>query len=137
MNKTFWLSLALLASACNKGSSPAGADDGPASIEVPELTVSTLPADIQKGEQIFATKGCTACHKMGGGKLVGPDLKGVTARRSIKWIEKMILKPEVMVKEDEVAKGLLKTYMTPMANQNVLPDAELPFILAYLKAHEN
>lgn len=140
MNKT-WLLIAstVLAIGCGKKEGEAGGGDkadGPESITVPDITVSTKPEDIAKGEQVFAAKGCTACHKVGGGKLVGPDLQGVTARRSIKWIEKQILKPEVMAQEDETAKALLKQYMTPMANQNVSPDAELPYILAYLKAHE-
>lgn len=139
MNKT-WLLIAstVLAIGCGKnaGGGAGGMDEGPASITVPDITVSTKPEDIAKGEEVFKAKGCNACHKVGGGKLVGPDLKGVTARRSIKWISKQILKPEVMVQEDETAKALLKQYMTPMANQNVSPDAELPFILAYLKANE-
>jgi mono/diheme cytochrome c family protein len=140
MKKT-WLLIAatLLTIGCGKKEGDgAGGDkaDGPESIVVPDITVSTKPEDITKGEQVFAAKGCTACHKIGGGKLVGPDLQGVTARRSIKWIERQILKPEVMLQEDETAKALLKQYMTPMANQNVSPDAELPYILAYLKAHE-
>lgn len=105
-------------------------------IEVPDFVVSTTPADIKKGEEIFAAKGCIACHKIGGGKLVGPDLKGVTARRDETWIKKMILKPEVMLKEDDVAKKLLAETFVPMPNQGVNPQTELPFLLAYLKSAE-
>ena len=105
-------------------------------IEVPTFTVSTEAADIKKGEEFFASKGCIACHKLGGGKLVGPDLKGVTARRDETWIKKMILRPDVMVKEDAVAKKLLGEMFVPMPNQNVDPKLELPFILAYLKSAE-
>ena len=77
-----------------------------------------------------------ACHKLGGGKLVGPDLKGVTARRDETWLKKMILRPDVMVKEDPVAKKLLGELFVPMPNQGVNPQTELPFILAYLKSGE-
>ena len=105
-------------------------------IEVPDLTISTARADIAKGEELFASKGCIACHKIGGGKLVGPDLKGVTARRDVKWIEKMILRPDVMIKEDEVAKKLFVEHLTPMPNQNVDPQNELPLLLAWLKDNE-
>lgn len=105
-------------------------------IEVPEFTISTAPADIAKGQEFFASKGCTACHKVGGGKLVGPDLKGVTARRTETWIKSMILRPDIMVKEDEVAKKLLAETFVPMPNQNVDPKTELPFILSYLKSAE-
>ncbi len=131
-------SLCALVAACGKGEGGGGGGaDGPESIQVPEIAVSTAAADIAKGEATFKTKGCVACHKVGGGKLVGPDLKGVTARRSIKWMERMILHPEIMIKEDATAKELLKTHFTPMANQNVNPSEELPFILAYLKSHES
>jgi hypothetical protein len=68
--------------------------------------------------------------------LVGPDLKGVTARRNPRWIERMILHPEIMLQQDQTAKDLLRTHLTPMANQNVNPESELPKILAYLKANE-
>ena len=105
-------------------------------IDVPTFVVSTAPADIKKGEEVFAAKGCIACHKIGGGKLVGPDLKGVTARRDETWIKKMILRPDVMVKEDDVARKMLGELFVPMPNQNVDPKTELPFILAYLKSAE-
>ncbi|MDP1825246.1 MAG: cytochrome c [Archangium sp.] len=105
-------------------------------IEVPDFVISTEAADIKKGEELFAAKGCVACHKIGGGKLVGPDLKGVTARREESWIKKMILKPEIMLKEDDVAKKLLAETFVPMPNQGVNPQTELPFILSYLKSAE-
>ena len=99
-------------------------------------TVSTAAADVAKGQELFGTKGCTACHKVGGGKLVGPDLKGVTARREQGWVEAMILEPERMLREDATAKELLKTHLVPMPNQGVDPDKELPLLLAYLKSVE-
>jgi cytochrome c551/c552 len=105
-------------------------------IEVPQFEISTAPADIKKGEEVFAAKGCVGCHKVGGGKLVGPDLKGVTARRDAQWVMKMILKPEVMLKEDDVAKKLLAETFVPMPNQNVDPKTELPFIMSFLKNAE-
>jgi len=106
-----------------------------ASLKVPDVTFSTAQADIDKGKEVFTAKGCGACHKIGGGKLVGPDLKGVTGRRAKEWIAKMILRPDLMVKEDATAKDLFKTYMTAMPNQGV-PEADLPALMSYLKANE-
>jgi len=104
--------------------------DGPESIALP----ATLDGgDAAKGEALFTSKGCPACHKLDATRLVGPGLQGVTQRRSLPWMARMILKPEVMVKDDPEAKKLFATYMTPMANQNVDPVAELPHLLAFLK----
>ena len=108
--------------------------DGPESSVVPEIaSISTDKAAIEAGEKVFTTRGCPACHKFEE-KLVGPPLKGVTDRRSIKWMQRMILEPDVMVKKDPVAKGLFATYMTPMSKQGVTPE-EMPNLLAYIK-HE-
>lgn len=132
------LSVALGLMACGQGGAPA--DDAPAAIKeavpVPAFEISKSPTDIAKGQEVFAEKGCTSCHKIGGGKLVGPDLKGVTARRSEIWLKRMILRPDVMVKEDATAKKLLAEHMVPMPNQNVDPTKDLPPILAYLKSVE-
>jgi hypothetical protein len=67
---------------------------------------------------------------------VGPDLKGVTARRDQKRVERMILRPDVMVKEDETAKKLFAEHLIPMPNQGVDPEKELPFLFAFLKSNE-
>jgi mono/diheme cytochrome c family protein len=136
--------LAWLVAGCSKPESKPVVEPAPAAptelaatvIEVPEFTVSTAAPDIAKGLELFGLKGCTACHKVGGGRLVGPDLKGVTARREEKWIKKMILRPDVMIKQDDVAKQLFVAHLTEMPNQNVDPQTELPFLLAYLKSVE-
>src|SRR5581483_9767391 len=120
----------LVCAACNKGSAPAPAAEAPTAapapvaeaapakteIAVPKITISQAPADVEQGKAFFAAKGCIGCHKVGGGKLVGPDLKGVTARRSQEWIEKMILRPEVMTKEDDTARQLFATHLVQMTN---------------------
>jgi cytochrome c551/c552 len=111
-----------------------GAADGPASIVVPaNLLDLVAKADPKVGEGLYVSKGCKACHNLTDVKLVGPGLKGVTGRRSLTWMGKMILKPEVMIKEDDEAKKLFAAMMTPMANQNVAADTELPALLAFLK----
>lgn len=109
--------------------------DGPTSIEIPaDLDATVAAGDLAKGEALFASKGCVACHKVDATRLVGPGLQGIGARRSTAWMARMLLKPEVMVKEDPEAKKLFATYMTPMANQSVDSTTELPHLLAYLKS---
>ncbi len=137
-----WLLPALLAAACgNSAAPPATADPadpkaGPASIVVPTLTISTAAADVEQGRAIYSRKGCAACHKIGGGTLVGPDLHGVTARRHQLWIERMILHPEIMVQRDATARERMRAHVAPMVSQQINPDSELPALLAYLKANE-
>lgn len=109
---------------------------GLASLKVPDVAFSSAQGDLDKGKELFALKGCNGCHKIGGGKLVGPDLKGVTARRDKQWIAKMILRPDLMTKEDPTAKDLFKTYLTQMPNQGVNPDSELGPLVSYLKSQE-
>lgn len=103
---------------------------------LPQVVFSEDAATIAHGKDLFAAKGCVGCHKIGGGKLVGPDLKGVTARRDKEWLTKMILHPDVMVKEDETAKKLMAEHLVPMPNQNIDPQKELPPLMSYLKSNE-
>ena len=112
----------------------ASTNEGPASIVLPdELDDAVEDADPQQGAALFTAKGCNACHNLTDVKLVGPGLKGVSARRTQEWMARMILKPEVMVKEDPDAMKLLATHMVPMANQNISPDKELPALLRFLQ----
>jgi nitrite reductase (NO-forming) / hydroxylamine reductase len=88
-----------------------------------------------KGKELFQSKGCVGCHTIGKGKLTGPDLKGVTQRRSEEWLKKWIKSPDTMVFTDPTAKELLKQYLTPMPNLG-LNDEEVNALISYLK-HED
>lgn len=49
--------------------------------------------DAAEGKRVFDTI-CFACHTLGGGVRIGPDLKGVTERRSTEWLKRQIMDPE-------------------------------------------
>jgi len=89
--------------------------------------------DAEAGNKIFQEK-CTACHTLGKGPLVGPDLNGVTARRPREWLEQWIAAPDAMLaKKDPVATELLRQWRNvPMPNQG-LSTSDVTAVLAYLE----
>ncbi len=44
---------------------------------------------------------CKACHTIGGGNLVGPDLKGVTERRDEAWLIKFIQNSQALIQSGD------------------------------------
>ena len=84
-----------------------------------------------QGQELFQ-QNCTACHKTDK-KFIGPAISGVTERRSPEWIMNMILNPDVMIKEDPIAKQLLIAHNgSPMANQGLTRD-QARAILEYFR----
>jgi putative heme-binding domain-containing protein len=84
-----------------------------------------------KGKTVFDNR-CSACHKIDQ-RFVGPALQGVTLRRQPEWIMNMILNPNEMTQKDEVAKDLLGTYATQMANMNLTKE-EARQVLEYFRS---
>jgi nitrite reductase (NO-forming) len=96
---------------------------------MPATSTPTDPGAIL-GKQNFESK-CLACHSIGQGKKLGPDLYGLTQKRSVEWLTKWLKNPEKMLKTDATAKAMLKEYGgIPMPNQN-LSDAEISQYLKY------
>lgn len=85
----------------------------------------------EQGEELFKNKGCSACHAMGK-RLTGPDLAGVSMRRTTAWLENQILHPDVMVKEDPIARGLFAQFALQMPNQGLKPE-EAAAVIEYFK----
>lgn len=89
---------------------------------------------VADGEALFKAK-CTACHTIGGGNLAGPDLAGVTERRSHEWLTRWIATPDqVLAAGDPTAKQLFEQFHNiPMPNLG-LDASQVASILAYLAA---
>ena len=71
---------------------------------------------------MFRTR-CAACHTIGGGDGVGPDLLGVTTARSRDWVAKYISAPDkALAAKDPVALALFKKYnKVKMPNLHLTP----------------
>lgn len=88
----------------------------------------------ESGEQVFQSR-CTACHTIGKGKLVGPDLKGVISRRDEGWLIRQIKEPDSLIAEnDPIAMQLVKEANGMPMVQLGLTDAEVAAVISYLKS---
>ncbi len=91
----------------------------------------------ESGQEIFEDN-CAACHTIGKGKLVGPDLAGVTSRREASWLERQIGDPESLIdEEDPIALQLMEeSDGVPMPSPE-LSDEEIAAVIGYLKSTES
>lgn len=87
----------------------------------------------QNGEALFK-QNCGVCHKVGGGRMVGPDLMGVTTKRSEDWLLKWTKSSQALVKSgDADAKAILDEFGgVVMPDQAHLPDADIKSIFAFI-----
>ena len=85
-----------------------------------------------EGQAQFSSK-CYSCHNIGGGDKTGPDLKGVTTRRTKDWLHAYILSPAAMKdKGDPAAADLFRRFpATVMPDQALTPD-QIDSILAMI-----
>ncbi|GIL15791.1 MAG: hypothetical protein BroJett039_09640 [Chloroflexota bacterium] len=99
------------------------------------ITVEAAPPNqsADEGATLFKEK-CVGCHTIGSGKLVGPDLKGVTQRQEKAWLLSWIQAPDKMLAAgDPIATQLLKEYNNlPMPNLG-LNETQVASLVAYLE----
>jgi protein SCO1 len=91
-----------------------------------------LPPDA--GVLLFQSR-CSACHTIGKGDAVGPDLAGVTTRRDRDWLVRYLRAPDQMlVEQDATAVALLAKYKNISMPNLHLSDGEIAIVLSYLEA---
>lgn len=85
------------------------------------------------GGDIFKAN-CGACHTVGKGKLVGPDLKGVETRHTESWILKWVKSSQALVQagDKEAVKLFADNSNIPMPDQ-ALTDDQIKSILGFIK----
>jgi mono/diheme cytochrome c family protein len=70
------------------------------------LALAEHPAHATDPKKLFNSR-CTACHTFGHGVKVGPDLKGVTARRPRPWLLRFIRSSQRVIKSGDPVAGEL------------------------------
>jgi len=87
----------------------------------------------QTGEQAFQSV-CAACHSIGGGRVVGPDLAGVNDRRSQAWLEKFVKSSQSMIASgDPDAIAIYEKFNKISMPADLLSDEQIKEVLAYIK----
>lgn len=89
------------------------------------------------GRDIFDEK-CLSCHTIGGGALVGPDLKGVLERRDRDWVARFIASPDRVIGEgDPIALELLAEYNGVAMPNLALSEEDVELIMAHFEVQDN
>ena len=89
--------------------------------------------DIDKGKYLFATR-CAACHTIGNGDKIGPDLLGVTNVRDRAWLARIITDPNKMIEEkDPIATALFQKYKGIQMPKLGLAEADVNTLIEFMK----
>lgn len=98
------------------------------------LSLFSFSVSAQKNGQAIFKESCTACHTIGKGKLVGPDLANVQDRHSVEWIESFIKSSQTVIKSgDKYADSLFKAFDNmPMPDHPYLSNDQIKELLAYI-----
>ncbi len=83
------------------------------------------------GEEVFRSR-CSACHTIGGGDDLGPDLRGVVQRRARGWLKRFLKHPDRMLESDPLAKSLLARFNGVRMPDLKLNDATIDSLLDYI-----
>jgi cytochrome c551/c552 len=90
---------------------------------------------VKRGRMLWSAKGCGACH-VNGKRASGPDLLGLTQRRSRDWINRFMKDTEGMLATDSTAMALLKEWKGVKMPKAKLSDQEIDAILKFIASDE-
>lgn len=86
---------------------------------------------VAKGEAKFNAV-CATCHKAAEAH-IGPQMAGLTKKRTPEWILNMIVNPTEMCEKDPDAKALFEQYKVPMPVPAITQDEALD-IFEYIRS---
>lgn len=91
-------------------------------------------ARVAPGERPFRTR-CAACHTIGQGESIGPDLAGVTERRDRGWLTRWLSDPKELIEQrDPLALELLERHRRVQMPSLALGGAEVAELLEYIES---
>ena len=96
--------------------------------------ITASAQDIASGKEIF-TQTCGACHSVGRGRLVGPDLANIHQRRTEDWVIQFVKSSQSVIKSgDKYADSLFRAFnQAVMPDQPNLSDDQIKNIVSYIK----
>ena len=98
----------------------------------PKYEDAAMLPTFTRGEYLFETR-CSACHSLGAGDGVGPDLHNVTELRERPWLERWLKEPDAMIAEgDPTALEILEKYDGVRMPNLRLQELEIRSILDFL-----
>ena len=87
------------------------------------------PLAASRGRRVWNDRQCRGCHDFGRQQSTGPDLAGVTDRRSPEWLRAWLKDPSRP--DDPTARSLRAQYGLQMPNFN-LNDQQIDDLIAYM-----
>ncbi len=105
-------------------------------VAVTIIALITIGATRASGQSPAATlfeKGCYSCHNIGGGDKQGPDLQGVSSRRSKEWLHRFIPSPSTLNRSgDPAAADLFRRFAPVVMPDQALSAEEIDGLLAMI-----
>jgi len=119
--------------------SAAGSSNPASTLSVPTATTTYDGGFVMDGRQpgsaMFA-KLCTGCHTIGRGDRVGPDLDGLSLRRSRAWVIEFLKDPVRMrARRDPIALALAAKFPGVRMPYLQIHDSDAADLIAYIDAH--
>ena len=100
------------------------------------LAIDGFSQSVENGEKLFSTN-CKACHTIGDGKRVGPDLANLLDRREKDWVFKFVTNSTELINSgDEQAVAIFEEFnKMPMPPQS-FSDDQLDDLVSYIDSYE-
>lgn len=84
------------------------------------------------GKSLFQSRGCVFCHAIGKGNPTGPDLSGVTDRRTHEWLVAWLKDPTAMLGSDTTAHAMATEFHNVKMPNMHLGDLEVEALIQYM-----